>query len=259
MTKSNPTPQFPLFEDPIDSTKVDLTESMESSLRSMKSELTFRMKCGKRTTKEQKSAIIAAYASGEPISRLSEKTGFSMRSIRLILIKEGIQRRPRGNAARRFSTAEIEDIRRRWHTDEPRLRIAKTLNISPPTLNRILKEIGEDPRRKMPKGKTHSQWKGGRIIDDSGYVSIHPSTVDHPEIAEAMVNQIGYVREHRYVVACQVGRPLRRDESVHHINGVKSDNRPENLQLRVKQHGTGQKFRCADCGSHNIEAVELDD
>jgi hypothetical protein len=54
-----------------------------------------------------------------------------------------------------------------------------------------------------------------------------------------------------------IGRELEDDESVHHVNGDRADNRPENLQLRRSYHGAGQSHRCLDCGSVNVEAVPL--
>lgn len=39
------------------------------------------------------------------------------------------------------------------------------------------------------------------------------------------------VKEHRHIVEQHLGRKLGRDEDVHHLNGVKADNRIENLQV----------------------------
>lgn len=87
----------------------------------------------------------------------------------------------------------------------------------------------------MPKGNTknhymgeaHPQWKGGRM-HHSGYVSIrvYPEDFFYP-----MASWNGYVREHRLVMAKSLGRNLHSWELIHHINGIKDDNRLENLQL----------------------------
>ena len=68
----------------------------------------------------------------------------------------------------------------------------------------------------------------------SGYVMVKA-----PDSPMAMSN--GYVVEHRLVMAEMIGRPLEKFENVHHINGVKDDNRPENLELWNTYQPAGQR------------------
>lgn len=63
-----------------------------------------------------------------------------------------------------------------------------------------------------------------RIYDKDGYILLKIN--DHPQ-----ANPNGYIREHRYVMEKALGRQLERTEVVHHINGIRDDNHPDNLQV----------------------------
>lgn len=73
-------------------------------------------------------------------------------------------------------------------------------------------------------GENNLQWKGGRSLTRQGYVIVKNYT--HPHRTSN-----NYYREHRLVMEKHLGRILRKDEHVHHLNGIKSDNRIENLVL----------------------------
>ena len=64
---------------------------------------------------------------------------------------------------------------------------------------------------------------------------------DHPR---AKANG-GYVFEHILVAEEMLGRFLHPSESVHHRNGVKDDNRPENLELWTRPQPSGIRARDA--------------
>lgn len=54
-------------------------------------------------------------------------------------------------------------------------------------------------------------------------------------------NRGGRVLEHHVVMCELLGRTLREGETVHHRNGIRSDNRPENLELWASRHPKGQR------------------
>ena len=78
-------------------------------------------------------------------------------------------------------------------------------------------------------GKDHPNWKGGRRIDN-GYVIILRR--GHPR-----AGRDGYVKEHILVWEQENNKPLPKGWIIHHLNGIKSDNRICNLQaLPNKKH-----------------------
>lgn len=73
-------------------------------------------------------------------------------------------------------------------------------------------------------------------LKKNGYKKI--SRVGHPNS-----DMCGKIYEHTFVMSQFLGRPLTKNETVHHKNGVRDDNRIENLELFDRRHGPGQSVK----------------
>ena len=86
--------------------------------------------------------------------------------------------------------------------------------------------------------------KHGIIQVPTGYVLIK---LQPNNFFYLMANKAHYVPEHRLVMAKNLGRLLDRREEVHHKNGVKNDNRIENLQLLSRNEHAIRTHLCSHC------------
>lgn len=116
--------------------------------------------------------------------------------------------------------------------------------------------FSEETRAKMSLAR---KWKilkpskfGGHTKHrGDGYIAVY--VPDHP-----YANKSGYVMEHRLIMEEHIGRYLRKDEEVHHINRKRNDNRIENLMLlSVSEHKSLHNKERRERGGINYHKVPV--
>lgn len=170
---------------------------------------------------EFESFIIKMYESGMSESDVADVIGGTRGIIRSVL--------NRNNIVRRGTVTDAGRIRMRNAAID---RIAN--GIFPDNRGR---KWSEEDREKLKKSK-----KGGRISVRSGYIYVY--SPDHP-ISKSRVTK--YIPEHRLIMESHLGRVLDSNEIVHHKNGVKDDNRIENLEIVLRNAHYGN-VSCPHCG-----------
>lgn len=93
------------------------------------------------------------------------------------------------------------------------------------------KSRGQDPESPLMKNKA-----GDGYINPDGYKQL--TKIYHPNSSKS-----GRIFEHRYIMSEYLKRPLKKNETVHHLNGIKNDNRIENLELWSKSQPAGQRVK----------------
>lgn len=164
------------------------------------------------TTRE---AILELYSAGIPISEITRILGCSKTLIYKVKTKHGVP-----NRRKKFNHQVICDL---YQSGKSIPEICRELDCSCGAVVPCLKKHGIETRSisdaiHLARGGRISKQRGGYLFINTGKNS--------------------RVLQHRKIVEAIIGRPLEKNEVVHHKDGDKSNNSPENLELLTRSEHT---------------------
>lgn len=184
--------------------------------------------------KEELEKIIKLFNEGFNMNEIGKIVGRHHGVISYRLAKEGIRIDPKKRNNRNKTSTET--IKEMYLAGKSTVQIAKETGfksaqgvhdrlvkagIATRNLREAIKKSHVYANRKFPTGEKHHNWKGGIWINNTGY-------------RQFSLNGKKYL-EHIYVWEREWG-PLPKGWVVHHLNGIKDDNRIENLQAMPRIH-----------------------
>lgn len=198
--------------------------------------------------------IIASYSGGESLDDIGARYGVSRWTVKQALLRRGIKIRPAGPRERALTDEQEARLRDLAAKKLSQTKIGRILGVHQLIVSREMRRLGIHYAKHDWRGERHPQWRGG-LAKCGAYLLEY---VAHDDPLACMANRMGYVLQHRLVMARSLGRPLARYETVHHIDGNPRNNDLANLQLRTGKHGKHVAYQCQCCGSRDVRAVSLD-
>jgi transposase len=192
-------------------------------------------KAGVKMKEYQKKEVIeAAYNELKSMKKVAERFGVSKKLIMDYMNKFGLKRNPQK------IPLNVSEIARLFRNGKPIKELAQKYSVSEKTIKSRLWE----------QGIQTDTYHKGYTIKHNGYVLIYKP--EHPR-----ADKRGYIPEHTLVMEQDIGRYLKPNEVVHHINGIKNDNRIENLKLMTafqhKSLHSGREKKTVDLQkAHNM-------
>lgn len=206
-----------------------------------------------QTSPETRDKMIEQYTFGLSCNQIARRIGFSYGTVRKFVRRAGILRSNAEGLAliykqgilkgSRLPQSEKEKIRTLYNSGLSSRQVAKEIHYSYNTIRRVLAESGglrdrcaalelaQQQGRITPHcGENNPNFKGYRY-ESYGYIYIR--SIGHPR-----AQNNGYVREHILVWEA-ANRPLPKVWVIHHLNGIKNDNRLENLVALPKKNHHG--------------------
>lgn len=207
-------------------------------------------------TDKEKKHCIDRWKEGAAVPEIAHEIGYNRQSVRKFLVREGVYDGRRIGPRREIVDYEgLPQMAQDYEDGFTYREIAERHGINIDQLPTWLQYAGVELGRRDQSFRDPDH-PPTRRLTPQGYILMTVKRED-PYYSFFDLKRVR-VLEHRYVMTKHLNRPLLPSETVHHINGVRHDNRIENLQLRQGRHGNGVKMICANCGSHEVRPVPLD-
>lgn len=179
---------------------------------------------------------------GKSVKEIAPLTGKSENTVHLQMKKWGIPKRSRAEVNNqgwrkkgKLGKPSREELERLYIKEQKSTHeIARMFKVAQITAISWVRSFGipvrnrsESNKLRNLRGVSNPAWKGGRYINKEGYICVR--VPDHP-----LASSSGYVKEHVLAWEESHGRSLPKGYVIHHVDGIRTNNRPSNL-LAMKQ------------------------